>query len=194
MILSKKVLAVGIFSVIVFIVVLVFKNNIQKLISRELGIPNTLLTLTNIPNSEKIRSFYLAEAKQLLNTVKRSTDDEEAITLALLTEARKQIAVVTPPRISKEYTINILSGTKVEPASLIINVGDVVVFVNKDFELRWPSANPYPTRSSLPSLNAEGGIGVGDIFSYKFLRSGKFGYHDFLLDNPPTIGTITVNP
>ncbi len=188
----KEIAVVVVFSVIVIVLVVVFKNELQKTISKELGIPDALLILTNIPNSEKIRSYYLAEAKQFLNTIKKSTDEEQSITLALLAEAKKQVVTLPPPRVSKEYTVNILSGVRVEPANLTINAGDVVVFVNKDFELRWPSANPYPTRSSLPSLNAEGGIGIGDSFSYKFLKAGKFSYHDYLLDNPSTIGTITV--
>lgn len=99
-----------------------------------------------------------------------------------------------PPREPQEFIVKIYSNTRVEPANLTIRVGDTVTIINEDDELHWPGADPHPTHSSLPAFDALGGISQGQSYSYTFTKSGAYGYHEHLLDNPPTYGVITVLP
>ena len=99
-----------------------------------------------------------------------------------------------PPREPREFVAAIKSLTEVAPANLEIHVGDTVTFINEDTQLHWPGADPHPTHSSLPTFDALGGISPGQSYSHTFRTEGKFGYHEHLLDNPPTLGIITVLP
>ncbi len=94
----------------------------------------------------------------------------------------------------QEFTINILDSSHADPSSITVHVGDIATFVNQDSRLHWPGSDPHPTHSSLPSLDALGGISQGQSYSYTFKKTGKFGWHDHLADNPTTIGTLTVFP
>lgn len=94
----------------------------------------------------------------------------------------------------KEFVIYIRSFTDVEPANLVVSVGDTVTFINEDNDLHWPGSDPHPTHSSLTTFDALGGISQNQSYSHTFRKSGTFGYHEHLLDNPPTLGVITVLP
>jgi len=94
----------------------------------------------------------------------------------------------------REYIVNIYSYTDWQPTDLTIYVGDTITFINRDSELHWPGADPHPTHSSLPAFDALGGISEGQSYSHTFQTPGIFSHHDHLLDEPPTIGTITVLP
>ncbi|MCP6719839.1 MAG: hypothetical protein KJI72_00735 [Patescibacteria group bacterium] len=99
-----------------------------------------------------------------------------------------------PPREPQEFIVTIYSNERAEPANPTIRVGDTVTFINADNELHWPGADPHPTHSSLPPFDALGGISKGQSFSYTFRKTGSFGYHEHLLDDPPTLGVVTVLP
>jgi len=108
-----------------------------------------------------------------------------------------QIPPVSPPlppvpQEPQEHIVLIYSFIDWRPASLTIYTGDTVTFINEDKELHWPGADPHPTHSSLPNFDALGGISKGQTYSHTFRTVGVFGQHDHLLDNPPTVGTITV--
>ena len=94
----------------------------------------------------------------------------------------------------KEYTVRIFSAHRAEPSSLNIYIGDTITFVNEDNDLRWPGADPHPTHSSLPLFDALGGISKGQSYSHTFKVEGVYNWHDHLLDDPPSLGTITVLP
>ncbi|MBI2109150.1 MAG: hypothetical protein HYT93_03150 [Parcubacteria group bacterium] len=94
----------------------------------------------------------------------------------------------------QEYLVHIYSFTDWRPTSLTVYVGDTVTFINEDNALHWPGADPHPTHSSLPDFDALGGISRGQSYSHTFRKIGAHGYHDHLLEVPPTIGVITVLP
>ena len=94
----------------------------------------------------------------------------------------------------RNFLVRILAVDKAEPANLTVHLGDTAMFVNEDNDLRWPGADPHPTHSSLPLLDALGGISYGQSYSHTFKKEGVFGWHDHILDNPPTVGYITVLP
>jgi len=98
------------------------------------------------------------------------------------------------PRAPQEFIVRMHSDSRAEPSELVVRVGDTVTFVNEDDKLHWPGADPHPTHSSLPTFDALGGISKGQSFSHTFRVPGTFGYHEHLLDDPPTMGIITVLP
>lgn len=198
---SVKTIILAVIIIMLIMAVFLFGDDLRefftKLANRDLVAAQ--IAFQNLPQAEKIKTYYLAQIKKELSEIKKTVAQEERRTAQLLTEAkRKLVTPIMPPppteRETKTYTVKILSGTKAEPANLTIFVGDTVTFVNADSELRWPAANPYPTSSALPDFNAVGGIGVRENYSFTFFIPGTFGYHDRLLKDPPTIGFITVLP
>jgi len=101
---------------------------------------------------------------------------------------------VTQPREPQEFIVDIYSFTDWRSATLTIRAGDTVTFINHDDELHWPGSDPHPTHSSLPQFDALGGLSEGQSYSYTFRKLGVYGHHEHLLDDPPTLGAITVLP
>lgn len=76
------------------------------------------------------------------------------------------------------------------PATLTVDRGDTVVFVNESADETWPASDVHPTHELLPGFDAERGVPRGSSWSYTFDRSGRFGFHDHL--SPETTGTVVV--
>ncbi|MEK7560487.1 MAG: hypothetical protein AAB539_00850 [Patescibacteria group bacterium] len=100
----------------------------------------------------------------------------------------------SPPREPQEVIIHIYSNTRTQPANVTLYVRDTLTFINDDDALHWPGSDPHPTHSSLPQFDALGGISNGQTYSYTFRKPGAYGYHEHLMDDPPTYGVITVLP
>ncbi len=111
-------------------------------------------------------------------------------------EARPAVAATQLTKCKfQEFTVEVFSNSRAVPASLTIQAGDTVTFINEDNNLHWPGADPHPTHSGLPSFDATGGISKNQSYSHTFDKAGKFGWHEHLIeDNPPTLGFITVMP
>ncbi len=75
------------------------------------------------------------------------------------------------------------------PSSTQIHVGATVTWSNNGPDNHQVTANPYPSGSSLPSLNS-GQLSSGQTYKYKFTKAGTYSYHDQL--NPLLSGTIVV--
>lgn len=99
---------------------------------------------------------------------------------------------------SREHFITIRSGPTYSPNNIIIRAGDIITFENVDSDLHWPGADPHPTHSSLPSLDALGGISKDQSYSQTFSKIGIFGYHEHLegdeVTTVPTMGVVIVLP
>lgn len=77
-----------------------------------------------------------------------------------------------------------------EPAELVINQGDTVLFTNESTEFAWPVSDPYPTGEYYPEFNPERSIAPGSSWKFTFTMAGEWGFHDHI---KPTIkGTIVV--
>jgi plastocyanin len=84
------------------------------------------------------------------------------------------------------------------PASVSINKGDTVRFVNQSSEKLWVGSNPHPVHNGYPTT---GGcrsstfdsckeIAAGDAWEFTFDIAGTWGYHNHL--NPGKGGTVVV--
>ena len=151
-------------------------------------------TIPNSVDSEITDVLELNESNPLNNT---DSSDSEASSLQNTVQKTELVPVpVKPatPREPQEHIVHIYSFADWRPANLTVYVGDTVTYINEDNLLHWPGADPHPTHSSLPDLDALGGISKGQSYSYTFRKVGVYGHHDHLPENPPTIGLITVLP
>lgn len=76
------------------------------------------------------------------------------------------------------------------PATVTVNAGDTVTFVNNGTGTNWPASDPHPTHTGLPGFDALRGLKTGQSYSYTFTKIGTFGYHDHL--NSSLTGTVVV--
>lgn len=76
------------------------------------------------------------------------------------------------------------------PATVEIKKGSVVTWKNTDTADHQPSADPFPTNSSLPDWGKGAVLKTNDEFSYQFEKAGTYTYHDNL--NPYKIKGVVV--
>lgn len=76
------------------------------------------------------------------------------------------------------------------PASISIEVGSTVTFVNDGQSLHWPASNVHPTHDLLSGFDSEKGISTGGAYAFTFTKKGEWSFHDHL--NPDSTGTIVV--
>jgi plastocyanin len=76
------------------------------------------------------------------------------------------------------------------PASITINKGDTVKFVNNGTKAIWPASSPHPTHTDYSAFDPKKGIAPGSSWSFTFTQVGKWAYHDHL--NPTHYGSVTV--
>lgn len=67
-----------------------------------------------------------------------------------------------------------------EPATVSINKGTTITFVNKDKVARWPASNIHPTHLIYPEFDPKKPIRAGDSWTFKFNKAGTWKYHDHL--------------
>ncbi|MDQ3018525.1 MAG: cupredoxin domain-containing protein [bacterium] len=82
------------------------------------------------------------------------------------------------------------NGITYMPANLTIKAGDTVVFKNDSTGSYWPASAPHPAHTDYPEFDAKKSLGAGQNFTFKFLKTGTWAYHDHL--RPVTRGSITV--
>ena len=86
------------------------------------------------------------------------------------------------------------------PASLSIKAGQTVTFVNQSARPVWPASDPHPVHTNYPGsggcigsvFDACQGIPPGSSWSFTFIKTGTWGYHNHL--SPGMTGIITVRP
>jgi plastocyanin len=94
-------------------------------------------------------------------------------------------------------TITISSTGTISPASVTINSGESVTFVNNDMRAGIShnmSSDPHPAHSDCPAINALGVISPGTSRLTNALTTSRTcGFHDHNDDTNPNLkGTITV--
>lgn len=77
------------------------------------------------------------------------------------------------------------------PAVIKIKVGDSVTWTNTDTAAHLVAANPFPSHSELPSLNARTGLAKNQSYIFTFTTAGTYNYHDDF--NPSLNGTVIVD-
>jgi len=78
-----------------------------------------------------------------------------------------------------------------EPATIQIEKGQQVTWVNQDLSMHRVASDPHPTHTNLSGFDSEEPLAKDDSFSFIFEKEGAFTYHDHL--NPFEFkGTIIV--
>ncbi len=78
---------------------------------------------------------------------------------------------------SKTHIVSIENNGFV-PKILTITVGDTITWINNDPVLHWPSSDPHPTHTGLPDFDPLSDLLPEESFSYTFIKTGTFSYHD----------------
>ncbi len=118
-----------------------------------------------------------------------------------MTEAEEQQQ--PSPETAKTVTIEITS-SGFQPASITINAGDTVNFINKDSRGHWPASDVHPTHTRYPGssigkcgtdeatdiFDACKSLAMDETYSFTFIETGSWGYHDHLI--PSLRGMIEV--
>jgi plastocyanin len=77
-----------------------------------------------------------------------------------------------------------------EPATLSVEAGTTVEWINEDDSPHRVASNPHPEHTDLGGLDSMEPISPGGTYRFTFEEAGEFGYHDHL--NPTENGTIVV--
>lgn len=83
-------------------------------------------------------------------------------------------------------------GSKFEPATVNIKVGDWVFFKNDSAKDFWPASGNHPTHTLYPEFDAKKAIAPGQQFKFQFEKAGDWSFHDHL--NPAAGGVVHVTP
>jgi plastocyanin len=101
-----------------------------------------------------------------------------------LKPAKEEAPAPTTPAAEQAPTINDtvveITATGLNPSTVKIPAGSQVTWKNTDAKERRISADPYPSRSSLPELDSQDPLAQGDSFSFIFEDKGTYTYHDYL--------------
>ncbi len=92
----------------------------------------------------------------------------------------------TPPTATNQVNI---SGFAFVPQTITIKKGDTVTWTNEDSTPHIVASNPHPTHTDLPGLVSPT-LQKGQSYSFKFDRSGSWGYHCHI--HPSMTGTVIV--
>lgn len=90
--------------------------------------------------------------------------------------------------VAKNVAVTIDGGV-LNPVEVTINVGDSIVWLNKDTTVRKIASDPHPSHSALPELLSPD-LAANQTYSFKFMTAGTWAYHDHL--NPTLKGTVVV--
>ncbi len=97
----------------------------------------------------------------------------------------KPPTVKTSNQPKQTHTVHYKDGV-FTPSTLEINLGDTVTFVSDSGKL-WVASDPHPGHTDLSNFDADM---VTESYSYTFLRSGTFSYHNHVSSSSQ--GTIKV--
>ena len=103
---------------------------------------------------------------------------------------RKPQSTTTPAVPVAQATVTINNAGFI-PATIKIQQGQQVVWINTDTKDHQISADPHPSHSSLPALSETSKLLSEESMSFIFEKSGTYTYHDEL---PPLTlkGTVIV--
>jgi plastocyanin len=83
-----------------------------------------------------------------------------------------------------------VTGASFSPQTIKIKKGQSVTWVNQDTTPHQVMANPYPTGTSLPSLNSTEPMVLGESYTATFDKTGTYAYHDPL--NPAALNGVVM--
>jgi plastocyanin len=89
----------------------------------------------------------------------------------------------------KTYVIT-YSNSCYSPSNITVKNGDVVKFVNKSTRDMWPASDKHPHHDDYPAFDSNGNVPTGGSYSFKFTKTGTWGFHDHL--KPSCGGSIVV--
>ncbi len=91
-------------------------------------------------------------------------------------------------------TITIGANGAVSPASVTINSGESVMFVNSHNQAHQMSSDPHPAHSDCPAINATNSLDPGQSRATNALTTSRTcGFHDHLHDTDAALrGTIVI--
>lgn len=87
----------------------------------------------------------------------------------------------------REVTIEITKDGFV-PATMLVEPGTQVTWVNKDNQPHYVASNPYPHRTDNPDLDSKQAIGPDQTYTFTITEKKTYWYHDDY--NPELSGTI----
>ena len=93
--------------------------------------------------------------------------------------------------IAKTVTVN-YTGSGFNPATVEINKGDTVRFVNQSSGGMWVASSPHPTHTDYPSFDEKGTVQNGSSYEFTFLKVGSWKYHNHVNFPGGGFGTVVV--
>lgn len=103
--------------------------------------------------------------------------------------AKPSAVVPAPKPVAAAATIDMNNGG-FSPASITVNRGGKVTFVNRGGKSMWPASDPHPTHTAYSGFDPRHGIAPTESWSFTFTKAGTWYYHDHL--SPLLTGTIIV--
>jgi plastocyanin len=99
----------------------------------------------------------------------------------------------TGGNVQTENTIVEYSEDGFSPVTLHVKVGTTVTFKNvckNVMDKMWVASNPHPLHTDYPGFDAGKAYGIGESYSFTFMKQGSWGYHNHL--EPERTGIIIV--
>jgi len=87
------------------------------------------------------------------------------------------------------HTVRRTQGS-VAPATLTINAGDSVTFINDATSGFWPASDPHPSHTLCPGFDARRALQQGETYTLAFTQARTCTYHNHLAPNET--GTIII--
>ena len=67
------------------------------------------------------------------------------------------------------------------PTFLVVQMGDVVTFVNTSDHYFWPASDMHPSHNIYSEFDPTTAIAPGEEWSFKFKKIGKWAFHDHIV-------------
>lgn len=138
--------------------------------------------------------FLLKDTSEPIPSVSESTNQEPITEPSTLEQPSEQLPTT-------EENVITYTNTGYSPNTITIKVGETVIFKNQSTNNMWTASGAHPTHflysgTSLEehcpdvSSTAFDQCGSGNEYSFTFMKSGTWKYHNHL--NPSDTGTIVV--
>ena len=99
----------------------------------------------------------------------------------------------TQPALPQGKTYEVILGENgFSPNETTIKVGDSIRFKSSLNQAFWPASDLHPTHGIYPEFDPQEPIEASNSWTFQFLKTGLWKYHDHL--SPYNRGVITVTP
>lgn len=82
------------------------------------------------------------------------------------------------------------TGNGFDPDIVTVQNGDSVTWINDSDQQMWIASNPHPTHTDYPAFDELQSVGRNESYTFKFTKSGVWGYHNH--PNPNISGKVIV--